>query len=134
MNFAIDSIRAMWSGSLAWTTPVLEPGASAAHITYVSFTASGKYGIGLSASFSPEEGNIIRGGGGANGGTAGNPTVNLDSERGARFGGLKGLDTGGAPMIYWGHEALEVVITEVGEEGKKGGGGGGQSKAATMTN
>ena len=114
----------MWSGSLAWTTPVLAPGETYLHIAFVSFTASGVYGVGMSASYLPveEEGGREGGGGG------GMMAAFAKSQRGESVGGgREGGGGGGEPLLYWGHESQVLVITEVeGEDGRKGGRGGGR--------
>ncbi len=101
LNFAIDSIRAMWSGSVTWVTPLLLPGESYLHVAYVSFTASGVYGVGMSASYLPEPGT-----GGSGGGLAW-----------LKGGGGGGGGEGPEPLLYWGHEAQVLVIGDIEEGG-----------------
>jgi len=100
----------MWSGSLAWTTPVLAPGETYLHVAFVSFTASGVYGVGMSASYLP----VKEGGGGL--------AAFAKSQRGSLGEGYGIVESEGGPLLYWGHESQVLLITEMdGRRGEEGG-------------
>ena len=120
LSFDIDSGRAMWSGSLSWTTPTVAPGASFEHVAWVSFTAPGHYGVGFSTSRSEDYAATST----ATVAAAPVRAPVLDKKMSSGLG----MRMEPVPVIYWGHEVLEIIIEgppvlepEAPGEGKKAG-------------
>jgi len=105
----------MWSGSLAWTTPPLAPLDSHLHVAFVSFTASGAYGVGWSVSYLPDEEGQGDGEGGGAGDGGAMPSSHADLG-GCAKEGVSSAEEKREPLLYWGQEAQVLVITEINGE------------------
>lgn len=92
LDFDIDATRALWSGTLTWTTPQLAPGEGHVHTALVAFTAPGLYGVGFSTaplSTDPSDPPPAT----ASAPAAADPTAEA------------------SPLVvHWSHETIEVVV------------------------